>query len=644
MKKTIIAITVLLTTHYLYSQNPTEELEQYKKKHPESFTVTQFVNEEFIFDVVNEKIKITSIEESQSIILNQNDVRIKRFLVEHDTFNDLKLIEAYSLVPSGKKYTKKKVSFFSTKDNLSEDHFYDNTKTTSFEFEQLAVGAKYYIKKQFEIPDPNLLIPTFFISNNDVEKYTLKLRTHPSIEIGYKLFNCDSIKIQIQKTTTKDNFTEYLFVVEDIHSLKIDYGAPDVRYFSPHIHFFIKSHKTKKQTTNYFGDIAALNSYYYDFIKDVNNKTDTAIQKQVEELIKDKTNEIDKVKVIYQWIQSNIKYIAFEDGYGRFIPRSSSLVFKRRYGDCKDMAGLIHEMLKVANINSYWTWIGSRSIPYTYAELPTPGVDNHMINTYIDKNGNYYFLDGTSSNTPFGMPSAFIQDKEALIQFSRDSFQIKKVPIVAKENNQTTDSIFFKINNNTLEGRAVSYYFGYPRENTVAKLRDLTGTKRQEAIKSLHTLGNNKFELIDYKEHNLNDKDLPYIVEYNFKIPNYILTHGDETYINMNLENHFASLKLKDDRKQPYDNSFHNNFNLIIQLEIPNNYKINYVPENSSYANDLFGYNFNYITNKTNNTITLNQNYYINFLLLQKDKFSEFNQFINQISKAYKETLILIKK
>src|SRR5690606_29442469 len=90
-----------------------------------------------------------------------------------------------------------------------------------------------------------------------------------------------------------------------------------------------------------------------------------------------KTSE-EKIKSIYYWVQDNIKYIAFEDGISGFRPDAAQNVLVNRYGDCKGMANLTKEMLKVAGFDARLAWIGTNRIPYTY-ELPSLAVDNHMI-------------------------------------------------------------------------------------------------------------------------------------------------------------------------------------------------------------------------------------------------------------------------
>ena len=86
----------------------------------------------------------------------------------------------------------------------------------------------------------------------------------------------------------------------------------------------------------------------------------------VAKITADKKTDLEKVKAIYYWTQKNIKYIAFEYALGGFIPRESNEVFRKKYGDCKDNSSMLYRMLEIAGVKGHLTWIGTRSIPYTY--------------------------------------------------------------------------------------------------------------------------------------------------------------------------------------------------------------------------------------------------------------------------------------
>ncbi len=125
------------------------------------------------------------------------------------------------------------------------------------------------------------------------------------------------------------------------------------------------------------------------------------------------------------------------------FPAMRNFVCSRRFGDCKDMSSILTMMLNTAGVPAYYTWIGTRSLPYTYRETPLPIVDNHMICAIQLKPGRFIFLDGTDPTCVFGIPSAHIQDKEALIAMGPDKYDIVRVPSPAKRDQPAGRFLFY---------------------------------------------------------------------------------------------------------------------------------------------------------------------------------------------------------
>ena len=219
----------------------------------------------------------------------------------------------------------------------------------------------------------------------------------------------------------------------------------------PHIIYYIKSYEKDGKKEEVLGTPEKLYQWYYSLIKDINKTDQTALKNKTLELIKDKNTDLEKAKAIYQWVQQNVHYVAFEDGMGGFVPREASDIFQKLYGDCKDMANLLNQMLRYAQLDSNLTWIGTTSKPYKYEEVPTPQVDNHMItNVVID--GKSYFLDATDKFCPFTFPSSMIQGKEALIGKSEKEFKLEMVPEVETSKNKTTILMKLNLENNNIVG------------------------------------------------------------------------------------------------------------------------------------------------------------------------------------------------
>ena len=518
--------------------------------------------------------------------------------------------------------------------------FYDNVKERQLIFPNLEAGAKKVYSYQSEIVDPFLLHKFIFGSNLPIKNAALEIKTDKNINIGYKIFNDPTNSIEFSKTEKKGKWI-YKWTLKEVKPVKFESNSPGFLYQIPHINVFIKDYTINNKKVEVLGDINKLYTYYRGFTKNINLKEDPTLKAISLKITENLTNDDDKIKSIFYWVKDNIKYIAFENGYEGFIPREASLICERKFGDCKDMASIITTMAKYANVkNVFISWIGTREIPYSYDELPTPAVDNHMIAVY-KKGENYIFLDATDKETLYGIPTAFIQGKEALYG-EGENYKIIKVPVVSAETNEVKEQVKFAIEKDKLIGSGKVQFNGYSRSNIVMRMGDATNKTRFEMIKSLVLKGNNKFNLKDFTEENLSNRDKPYQINYNFDLGNYIVKADKEIYINLFLEKPFEKIIIEKDRVSPFEFEYLTLVNSQYELEIPKNCTVKYLPKNFSLDNDYVKANFVYEVK--NNTIILDIKMQQKKLLLDKSDFELWNKTIKELKTNYTETLILLEK
>ena len=518
--------------------------------------------------------------------------------------------------------------------------FYNDVKERQLIFPNIEPGAKKVYNYQTQFVDPHLLHKFIFGDNMPMQSASLEVRADKNIVIGYKIFNDPNNTIAFSKTEKKGKWV-YKWTLTNIKAVKFEDNSPGFLYQVPHIDFYIKEYTVNNKTTPVLGDVSELFNYYKDFVKDLNKTEDPDLKELTLEITKDKTTDEEKVKSIFYWVKENIKYIAFENGYEGFIPREASLVFQRKFGDCKDMASIISCMAKYAGLkNVTIAWIGTRSIPYSYNDLATPAVDNHMI-ALFKKGENYIFLDATDKETRYGIPTAFIQGKEVLFS-ENDSYKIYPVPIVPAKENDIKETVHLSINGSKLIGDAKVERFGYNRSHTLMQIGDASNKARLEMIKSLVLKGNNKFNLKDFKEENLNNKELPYIIDYNFDLDNYIVKVDKEIYINLFLDKILDKVVLAKDRVAQFEFDYLTQFTTQYALEIPKNYTIKYLPKNFDLDNDYIKAHFTY--QLKNNILLLNVSLSVKKLLLNKNDFEPWNETIKKLKTNYSETIILQEK
>ncbi|MES2812459.1 MAG: transglutaminase domain-containing protein [Bacteroidota bacterium] len=635
MRFTILFLFVLMTSGFGWAQN---DLNYYKQKYPNSneVIIKQMNLMELRLD--KNKINITSERLDESIIITEDVNKIdSKGSVSFSTFSQIKDLEA-STEFNNKRYDVKNFRIVPDKNSRS---FHDDVKIKEFDYSQLTLGAKKSLKYTTQYLEPKLLSGEIFIENYPIEYKEYKLIVDKDIDLGYKVFNDPNQSILFSKEE-KGSKIIYKWSAKNIPQYKYEEGMPSVLYFVPIVEVYIKSYKDSKgEKVMLLNSLDDLHKLYQDYTKDVYETPSEELVKKAQELKALHNNELDQVKEIYYWVKDNIKYIAFEDGYGGFVPRKPNDVFVKRYGDCKDMAVIIYTMLRSVGINAtYLTWIGSRQKPFTYNDMPTQMVDDHMIATY-QNNGVSYFLDGTSKETPFGYPTSFIQGKQSLLHKSKEDYELVMVPIVAPEKNRITGDINIQIAGDKLVGKSTATFSGFMRENFLAYLRDLSGFDKTNFMKSQLQLGNNKFFLGKYDIRNQENRDKELAIDYEFNIENYIVSAGDEIYVNLFL-NKFDELKtLNAKREVDYHIENKSNYNQTIKLSIPKGYSVSYLPKNDKFEDENFEFSIAY--DKKIDVVELKIDIKIKFLALKKEKAEVWNNFINRLKENTTETIALIK-
>lgn len=637
MKKILLLFFIVL---FAFMGNAQNSLEEYKKQFPDFNELVLNDIQSYEFSIESDKIKVIQNNHYESLILNENGILNNKESFSYSELVKLQSYDAFTLINDNGKEKRIKVTQTNEIQSTQSAVFYDDVKQRQLIFPNLEAGARKVYNYQTQIEDPFLLHKFIFGGGLPIKNSTLEIKTEKNINIGFKIFNDDSNLIEFSKTEKKGKWI-YKWTLKDVKPVKLEGNSPGFLYIVPHINIYIKDYKLNNQKVTVLGDINNLFDYYKGFTKNLNQTEDPALKAITLKITENLTNDDDKVKSIFYWVKDNIKYIAFEYGYEGFIPREASLICERKFGDCKDMASIITAMAKYANVkNVFISWIGTRDIPYSYNELPTPAVDNHMIALY-KKGEENIFLDATDKETLYGIPTGFIQGKEALYG-DGDSYKIISVPIVPAEKNEIKEQVKISIEKDKLVGSGKIEFNGYNRSRILSRLGDSTNKIKFEMIKSLVLKGNNKFNLKEYTEENIKDRDKPYQIDYNFDLGNYIIRVDKEIYINLFLDKPLEKVIIEKDRSSQFEFEHLNYINSQYELEIPKNCTVKYLPKNFSLDNNYI--NADFVYEIKNNKIFLTLQLKQKKLMLDKADFELWNKTIKDLKNNYSDTLILLEQ
>ncbi len=605
-----------------------------------------FSGEDFIYLKRHEHIDIklnkgnfdiTKSFSEQGKFLTANKLYFANESLGFDSFTAIEDIKAFTYLPDENK--KIEVDYIETKRAFDNGIFYSDQESKNFTYPAVKAGAEIHLEYKEIVKDPRFLGLFRFGTFVPTESTKLSIEFPKSVSIGYIDFNTQDYPIDF-KEETKGNIKTYTWSVNNMKGFQGEAQSESVLYYLPHIILYIKSYEDQGKTNNILNDVNDLYQWYSTLVDSIDENNLGKVHTIAEDITKSLSTQQEKAEAIFNWVQDNITYVAFEDGLGGFIPRSASSVCDKRYGDCKDMANLLYEMLNHVGIESYRTWIGTRDRPYSYWEVPTPIVDNHMINTVIIEKDTI-FLDATDSYVPFGMPSAFTQTKEALLGIDKDSFKVIKVPVQNMDKNVSEIHSIITLEDDLVKVDETRSLTGYEKVDFISDYTYKKGDKTEEEyLNTTLALGNNKTNYINITKDNFDNKNTPLVLKYNLNIDSYAKSVANKTFINLDIDRTLSQSKIDiEDRKfsKKIDHKFKKKF--VTTFKIPEGYKASDIPEELAYDNEKFGFKISY--SHEGNVITQHKSIYINTLSVDNSEFETWNDFIQSLTRAYKKSITI---
>ncbi len=628
----LITICCALFSDVVKAQN----FESIRKQFPDEQAVLLNRTLEYNIDLKNGQPYVESNELQQIEYLSGNATAyMGGYGFSHSDFQQLVSYDAFTRTPDDKKL---KVSEFKTSTNKESFVFYDDVKQTTFNFPSVEPGAIGNLQVSWSNKDPHLLSPFYFSDYMPVVNSELKITVSKDISLKYVLMGQDTANVAVA-IESKHHNNIYTFQYKNCPADKRYADAPGFAWYSPHVIFYIANYKDEKgNTVPYLSDADDLYRLNYSYLKAMTPTNGPILKHIVDSLTAKLTTQESKARSIYSWVQHNIKYVAFEDGMGGFVPRDAGLVCSRRFGDCKDMASILTEMLTTAGVTAYYTWIGTRDMPYKFSQTPLPLVSNHMICT-IKLDGKFIFLDGTDPTCVFGMPSSAIQDKEAMIAINEKEYKILDVPAIDENRNMLIDSTWLELTPNGIKGKIKTMLTGYLAMDVYGKLIYWDKKNIKEDMRDEFARGSNRFQLDTFHIDKKPTTDEITLFG-DFSLPAYAKKIGGDYYLNMNLFKFFENEKIDyPQRKVPIEYRFKSRRKYVTLLKVPDGYKLSYLPQGKTYQNKVWGFVVNY--EQKGNWIIMTQEFENENLMLTSDEFESWNKVLENLFPLYKETLSL---
>ena len=354
-------------------------------------------------DIDNAVLEVHSIV----TILNESASEYLSFAETSDKFSHLDDAEIKVYNALGKKlntYSKKEMQNFAYGDGLVEDG-----KTTFFRV--TAATYPITIEKTYSIKFTGLLnYPSNYIQSPDVavEHFNYTVEVPNDLGLRYKIING---KLEPSKENTGKS-TIYTWEQNNLKAkAREKYSGPAGRYFPR-----ILLGPNKFKMAGYEGDMSSWKNFgvwSYDLIGKGNMMTGKS-KEVIKNLIKDAKTDNEKARIIYSYMQKNMRYVSIQLGIGGWKPFDANFVQEKKYGDCKALSNYMQSALNVAGIKSYYALVnaGTNAIP-AMEDFPSNQF-NHVI-LCIPSAKDSLWLECTSTTTDFGELGDFTENRKALL-------------------------------------------------------------------------------------------------------------------------------------------------------------------------------------------------------------------------------------
>ncbi len=590
------------------------------------------------FDIVKDSVRVKQHFNKETEMLTDFTRAFADDKIYFGSFSSVEDLEAFTLVPGIRGFEKVPVARFNESNDRDGGIFYDDSKSISFIYPSLKKGAKTELHYTLFYNNPRFLNNISFQSYLPVIRGRFTVKAHKHIKLGFRFFNCEPDFLKYT-TYSGGQYNYYVWETQDVTPYKyLNSDNYSILYYSPHASVSIEEVRLRDTTLRYYSTVRDLYKFYYNLLP----ADEKSPSPELRELIENITGNLygrDKAKAIYYWVQDNIKYVAYSEGYQGFIPATAEEVFYRRFGDCKGMSSLIKRMMEIAGLKAYYAWVGTRELPYTYSELPLPSTDNHMVVAYSEGDS-VFIVDGTFRFIDFGKFPFNIQGKEALVGVDRDSLFIFKVPISPAIENVVYDSVNIHLSDKIIVGEGFRSHSGFNRFELACAMEGVKSADYNRRLTKLFTKGNNKFSVDTCTFFSLYEHEKPATVSYRFNITDYTRDVREEIYLNLNLDRSLSDSKIDTTiRYAPVINDFQYTEKQITRFRIPDGYKVYCLPVNDVIDNEILSASFRYY--QEGGFITLEKKIQYKFLLLKRNQINMWNSTIDRLNSNYRLSLVL---
>lgn len=380
-------------------------------------------------------------------------------------------------------------------------------------------------------------------------------------------------------------------------------------------------------------------AWYANLSKGSINLTDQT-KSFLNEMVKNASDQKEKIKILYSYLQSNFRYVSIQLGIGGYKPFDANFVDKKKYGDCKALSNYMEAILSAVGITSYPALIN--------AEYNKQPVDpdfphnsfNHVILCVPGKKDTTW-LECTSKSTESGVLGSFTENRNALLITPDGGVLVATPKSKSSENTFDLTTKVLLNEDGSGESESVLKSKGEYKEEIIENVLDEKKDDQKEYLVSrLGFLQPDDFEITCDSKGDLAKTSFKLVIE---KIPEF--TAGSKMFLNPRIYKIWNSrLPTPENRTKAFyfPSPFAKTDTTIYHL--PENYTVDNLPKARDLKFEFGLFQTKYLYDEKANTVIsiafleLSQNF------IPPEKFTETSKFFSNVIEEYTEKIVIKKK
>jgi len=387
--------------------------------------------DEMAIEIISQR-KMVIKQKRVVTVLNKSGNRFTNAYARYDDGTKIDHIQAEVYDKNGNRLDKIKEKDFKDVSAISGGTLYSDSRVLYFEY--TPTEYPYTMEFTVETSTQNTgFVPSWyfldgFMVSTEESKYRINFSS-PDLKPEIKEKNFGSL--QITKSES-ENSIEYHGL--SILALRSESLAPSFKDIAPHV----TPRMTNFHYEGYDGHITNWEEVGLWANSNLLKGREVLLEStkaKVRSLVSGVTDDLEKAKIIYKYVQDNTRYISVQVGIGGIQPIEAIEVDRVKYGDCKGLSNYTMALLGAVGVKAYYTHVEAGKDKIDFEEdFPDLAQGNHVI-LAIPYQGQYYWIDCTSQVHPFGFVGDFTDDRKVLV-IKPDGGEIVSTPSYTNEQNQ----------------------------------------------------------------------------------------------------------------------------------------------------------------------------------------------------------------